>query len=63
MNVSSPKVHHPQFASEYFAGKSDRGLIGDALEEMDWAVGEVMETLLEHDLLSSTLIWFSSDNG
>ncbi len=46
-----------------FAGTSDRGLIGDALEEMDWAVGQVVETLREHGILDSTLIWFSSDNG
>ncbi|XP_050712448.1 arylsulfatase A-like [Eriocheir sinensis] len=56
-------VHHPQFASEMFAGKSDRGFIGDALEELDWAVSQVVATLQAHDLLNSTLIWFSSDNG
>ncbi|XP_050691048.1 arylsulfatase A-like [Eriocheir sinensis] len=56
-------VHQPQYASEMFAGTSDRGVIGDALEEMDWAVGQVVEALQEHDLLDSTLIWFSSDNG
>ncbi|XP_050692184.1 arylsulfatase A-like [Eriocheir sinensis] len=56
-------IHHPQFASEMFAGTSDRGLLGDALEEMDWAVGQVVETLRERGILDNTLIWFSSDNG
>ncbi|TOF73072.1 hypothetical protein CGJ15_27430, partial [Vibrio parahaemolyticus] len=31
-------VHHPQFASEEFYGKSERGVFGDALDELDWAV-------------------------
>lgn len=56
-------VHHPQFASEKFAGKSARGTIGDSLYELDWAVGQVVGALGQHHLISNTLIWFSSDNG
>lgn len=56
-------IHHPQFASEKFAGKSARGTVGDSLNELDWAVGQVVEALRQHNLLSNTLIWFSSDNG
>ncbi|KAG0719532.1 Arylsulfatase A [Chionoecetes opilio] len=56
-------VHDPQFSSEKFVGKSLRGTIGNSLYELDWAVGQVVEALRQHHLLSSTLIWFSSDNG
>ena len=37
--------HVPLFASEQFKGKSRRGLYGDVVEELDWSVGEVLETL------------------
>lgn len=57
------QVHHPQFASKKFHNKSLRGRIGDALLELDWAVQEIVTHLQNLGLLSSTLIWFSSDNG
>uniref|UniRef100_A0A0P4WP99 Sulfatase N-terminal domain-containing protein n=2 Tax=Scylla olivacea TaxID=85551 RepID=A0A0P4WP99_SCYOL len=56
-------IHHPQFAPEKFAGQSARGTVGDSLYELDWAVGQVVEALRHHNLLSNTLLWFSSDNG
>ncbi len=55
--------HVPLFASEKFRGKSKRGLYGDAVEEMDWSVGELMRTLRELKLDANTLVLFSSDNG
>ncbi|XP_053638454.2 arylsulfatase A isoform X3 [Cherax quadricarinatus] len=56
-------VHHPQFASEEFYGKSERGVFGDALDELDWAVSEVVDQLTTLGLINSTLLWFTSDNG
>lgn len=38
-------VHAPDSCGEDFCGKSARGPIGDAVEEMDWTVGQVMTTL------------------
>lgn len=55
--------HVPLFASERFRGKSRRGLYGDAVEELDWSVGEVMKTLAALKLEENTLVLFSSDNG
>jgi arylsulfatase A-like enzyme len=55
--------HVPLFASAKFKGKSKRGLYGDAVEELDWSVGEVMKTLAELKLDENTLVFFSSDNG
>lgn len=55
--------HIPLFASEPFRGKSIRGLYGDVVEEIDWSVGRILDTLRELKLDQNTLVMFSSDNG
>ena len=55
--------HVPLFASPGFAGRSRRGLYGDVIEELDWSVGQVLDTLRELKLEDRTLVFFSSDNG
>ena len=55
--------HVPLFASSGFKGRSLRGLYGDVIEEIDWSVGQVLDTLRELDLDNSTLVAFTSDNG
>lgn len=55
--------HVPLFTSDAFAEVSRRGLYGDVIEEIDWSVGEVLQTLGELDLASRTLVFFTSDNG
>lgn len=55
--------HIPLFASEQFRGKSLRGLYGDVVEEIDWSVGKVLDTLRELKLEQDTIVLFSSDNG
>src|SRR5262245_10980747 len=55
--------HVPIFASEPFKGKSARGLYGDAVEELDWSVGEILAALKKHGLDDKTLVIFTSDNG
>ncbi len=55
--------HVPLFASEEFKGKSLRGLYGDTVEELDWSVGQVLETLRREKLDKNTLVFFTSDNG
>ena len=56
-------VHVPLAASDRFRGKSGNGLLGDAIEELDWSVGEIMQTLKELQLDEQTLVIFTSDNG
>ncbi len=56
-------IHAPLAASEAFKGKSKMGLIGDAIEEIDWSVGQIMTTLQELKLDDNTLVIFTSDNG
>ncbi len=55
--------HVPMFASPAFKGKSRAGIYGDSVEEMDWSVGQVLETLKENGLAENTLVFFTSDNG
>jgi arylsulfatase A-like enzyme len=55
--------HTNLFVSEQFKGKSDRGLYGDAIMEVDWSCGEIVKKLKELGIDENTLIVFSSDNG
>jgi arylsulfatase A-like enzyme len=55
--------HVPLFASDEFLGKSRRGLYGDVIEEIDWSVGQVLDTLRDQGLAENTLVFFTSDNG
>ena len=56
-------VHLPFFPSERFRGRSAAGRYGDAVEELDWSVGEVLRALAERGLRENTLVIFTSDNG
>jgi arylsulfatase A len=55
--------HIPLAASPRFRGKSAEGIYGDVVEEVDWSVGEVLQTLKRNGLDSNTMVMFSSDNG
>jgi arylsulfatase A-like enzyme len=56
-------IHDPLASSEGFKGKSAQGPIGDAIEEIDWSVGQIMAALREQHLDENTLVIFTSDNG
>ncbi len=55
--------HVPIFASEQFSGKSNFGLYGDVIEEIDWSVGQIVDAVDRHGLTQNTLVIFTSDNG
>ena len=55
--------HMPLFRSEGFRDRSTAGVYGDVIEEIDWAVGQVLEALDRLDLAERTLVVFTSDNG
>jgi len=55
--------HVPLHVSDKFKGKSEQGLYGDVMMEIDWSVGEVLKTLEKYGLDKNTLIIFTSDNG
>lgn len=56
-------VHTPIHPGKSFQGKSANGRFGDWVEEMDWSVGKVFETLREVKQDENTLVIFTSDNG
>uniref|UniRef100_F7F9Q5 Steroid sulfatase n=1 Tax=Callithrix jacchus TaxID=9483 RepID=F7F9Q5_CALJA len=56
-------VHTALFSSKEFASKSKHGVYGDAVEEMDWSVGQILNLLDELKLANNTLIYFTSDQG
>lgn len=55
--------HVPLFVSPDFKGKSRAGIYGDAVEELDWSVGQVLATLRREGIAENTLVFFTSDNG
>ncbi len=57
-DVHVPRVPHPRFK-----GQSDCGTRGDVIEELDWCVGQVLESLARLKLDNNTLVIFTSDNG
>ena len=61
--VPHPMPHQPIAVSEKFAGKSELGLYGDVMMEIDWSVGEILKTLKENSIDENTLVIFASDNG
>uniref|UniRef100_A0A8C6S5D0 Arylsulfatase D n=1 Tax=Neogobius melanostomus TaxID=47308 RepID=A0A8C6S5D0_9GOBI len=56
-------IHTPLFTNPQFMGKSRHGLYGDNLEEVDWIVGQITETVDSLGLSNSTLMYFTSDHG
>jgi arylsulfatase A-like enzyme len=57
-DIHVPRVPHPRFV-----GQTTMGARGDAIVEMDWSVGQILETLDKNGLTDNTLIIFTSDNG
>jgi arylsulfatase A len=55
--------HIPLAASPKFKGKSGKGLYGDCIQELDWSVGQVLNSLKANRIDQNTLVLFTSDNG
>lgn len=55
-------VHLPLAVSKDFEGRTGK-LIWDAIEEVDWSVGEVLKTIKSLGIGQNTLVIFTSDNG
>lgn len=51
------------FSSEQFKGKSKNGPWGDAIEELDWSMGVMLDQLEELGIAENTLVIWTSDNG
>lgn len=55
--------HTPIAPSPHFSGKSEAGLYGDFVNEVDWLLGEVLGALDRSGAAKDTLVIFTSDNG
>ncbi len=55
--------HKPVVPNKEFKGKSDAGLYGDFVNELDYSVGLILKELENLNISENTLIIFSSDNG
>lgn len=61
--LAHPQPHVPLFASAAFRGSTGMGLYADVIAELDWSVGQIVDTLTEEGLDEDTLVIFTSDNG
>lgn len=61
--LAHPMPHVPLFVSDKFKGKSEQGLYGDVMMEIDWSIGRIMQKIDELDLAENTLVIVTSDNG
>lgn len=57
------RSHAPWMANPRFAGKSQAGVYGDMVEEIDWSTGEILNHLEHSGRAAETLVIFTSDNG
>ncbi|TNF31390.1 MAG: hypothetical protein EP314_00885, partial [Bacteroidetes bacterium] len=55
--------HQPFFPSPAFAGRSKAGAYGDAVEEFDHSVGQILDLVDSLQLTENTIIVVTSDNG
>jgi len=55
--------HIPLGVSDKFRGKSEHGLYGDVMMEIDWSVAEIEKALKENNLTDNTIFIFTTDNG
>jgi arylsulfatase A len=55
-------VHFPHYPSQEYQGQTG-SLVNDWALEIDWSVGQVLDTLRELKLAERTLVIFTSDNG
>jgi arylsulfatase A-like enzyme len=56
-------IHVPREPDKQFLGKSELGVRGDVIDELDASVGVILAELDRLKLTENTLVIFSSDNG
>jgi arylsulfatase A len=60
---STQAVHLPSFAAPQFKGQTRAGPHGDFIHELDFVVGQLMQSLEKLGVAENTLVIFTSDNG
>jgi arylsulfatase A-like enzyme len=56
-------IHVPRVPNKQFANKNACGIRCDVLNQLDWSVGRIAETLKRLQLEEDTIVFFTSDNG
>jgi arylsulfatase len=60
---NSTRCHVWTHLAPKWQGKSGFGLYADAMMELDWEVGEILDKLDELGIADNTIVLFTSDNG
>lgn len=56
--------HKPLAASEdFYTPETPDNLYNDVINELDWSVGKIVQTLESENILKNTIVIFMSDNG
>ncbi|XP_075189587.1 arylsulfatase H-like isoform X2 [Anomaloglossus baeobatrachus] len=61
--ISFLHIHTPYYTTKEFRGRSQHDLYGDNIEEMDWMIGQIIESIDQQGLTNNTLTYFASDHG
>ena len=61
--IAHTMAHVVLGVTEPFKGRSERGLYGDVIEELDSSTGEIIDLLRELGLDQNTIVVYTSDNG
>ncbi len=56
-------LHIPLGVSPEFEGSSNWGLYGDAIQELDFYVGRILDALKRLEIADETILVYASDNG
>ena len=64
LELAHPMPHKPLAASaDFYTPDTPNDLYNDVINELDWSVGQIMETLDQQGLADNTIVIFMSDNG
>ena len=61
--IAHTMAHVVLGVTEPFEGRSERGLYGDVIEELDASTGAIVDLLAELGLDQNTIVVYTSDNG
>ena len=61
--LANSMPHTPLYASPEFKGKSEGGLYGDTIEEIDFNTGRILDHLAALGIEENTIVIYTSDNG
>lgn len=61
--LCAPAHWSEQDTCQWTAATPTSASFADAVQEMDWIVGQILKSLADEDIVNNTMVWFTSDNG